>query len=106
MKGSGTMKPGRYYAFLAVAGFAAMILLFGYAEATNYSEMNLTIRLLATLLCPAFLPAPWLLFDLNAHSSLMTVAWLIMAMMNSGIYVAVGAVVRAILQKRARSVTS
>jgi len=93
------MKAGRYYAFLAVAGFAAMILLFGYAEGADYSEINPAIGLLATFLCPAFLPAPWLLFDLNAHSTLMTVAWLIMAMLNSGIYVAVGAVVRAILQK-------
>ena len=74
----------------ALAGFGVAWLLFAHIEATNYVPMPHAWA--AVVLCPASLILV-VLFDLNPHSAEMTAAWVLIAVLNAGIYAIVGSLI-------------
>ena len=92
-------RQGRLCIVLGALGFAITAVFFGYIELTNYSPMNLILGWASLFLCPASLLSVFL-FDLNAHSVEITVAWALSGLVNSGIYAAVGVLIERFLRKR------
>jgi hypothetical protein len=82
----------------ALLGFGITALLFAYRELTNYSEMNPILILVSIISCPASLLTLFLA-DIEPHTSAAVFVWLIIGVINSGLYAVAGAIARRFLWK-------
>jgi hypothetical protein len=80
---------------LALFGFLATAVVFAHLELANYPPLGI----ISMVLCPASLVGIFLLFDFNAHSTEMAVAWIFLGLVNSAIYFGIGAVMGRLLWK-------
>lgn len=76
-----------------VSGLAVAGGLFGYLEAANYAAMNPLFRAIAIVLCPPSLLS-LLFFDAEPHTVDIAIVWLFIGLVNAGLYMFVGKLVR------------
>jgi hypothetical protein len=88
-------KRRRFALGLALFGFLANAAVFAHLELADYPPLGIV----SMVLCPASLLGPFLLFDFNAHSAEITVAWIFLGLLNSAIYFGIAAVIGRLLWK-------
>src|ERR1700680_1180102 len=79
-------------------GLTITAALFAYLEYTNYSPLNPALLCTSVFLCPSSLSSI-LFFDVEPHSSGIVVVWLIIGIINSALYAAIGPVIVRYLRK-------
>ena len=97
--------PKRIRLVSIIFGATGLILtaaLFTYLEFTNYAILSIPLRVTAVFLCPASLLFVFLI-DFEPHTWVMVVAWLILALLDGTIYIAVAAGIATLLSKARRS---
>lgn len=84
------MTPTKRLAFrLALVGFAFAVVLFVYLEITDYRPFEPALIAVSFVLCPASVLSVGLL-DVEPHSLLAILAWVLIAILNGGLYGLIG----------------
>jgi hypothetical protein len=89
----------RFALALALFGFLANGVLFAYMELSDYTPLDGRWAPLVFVACPSNLIASFVFFDVNAHTPLMTFAWVFQAVVNTAIYFGLGVVAGRFLWK-------
>ena len=85
-----SMTPGKRLAYrLALVGFAFSVILFAYLEMTDYRPFGPALIAASFVLCPASVLSAGFL-DVEPHSPLAILAWLLIALLNGGLYGLIG----------------
>ena len=95
-------KRGRLTVGLAVIGMALASVFFAYLAFTDPNAQNETVLRILGVLCPPS-PLSVVLIDVEKGSSAAAIVWLIIGLVNSGLYAAIGWVVGRYLWKSNRS---
>ena len=84
------MAPARRLAYrLALVGFVFAAILFAYLEMTDYRPFEPALITVSFVLCPASVLSVGFL-DIEPHSPLAILAWLLIALLNGGLYGLIG----------------
>jgi hypothetical protein len=91
----------RFELALAVFGFLANAALFTYMRLSDYTPLDGHWAPLVLVACSSNLIASYLFFDVNAHTPLMTFAWVFQGILNTAIYFGVGLIAGRLFWKSA-----
>ena len=97
-------KQGQLTLRLAGFGLAIGIALFAYLEFTSYAELNPVLLVASVVFCPPSLLS-MLFMDFEPHTIEAFAAWSLVALLNSALYAAIGAVVAKYFRRSDRPTT-
>ncbi len=98
-------KNWRIILLFAAIGLVIAVVFFTYLELTILEERSSVVLFIGNVLCPPALLSVFL-FDFDARSIMGFLGWSIIALLNAGLYAAIGTLVRRLAWKTDESPTS